>query len=89
MSDRRRTALALVLLMIIAPLTSAATTSWTGPSSVNPPDEGITLTGFRVPGNATVQDGWLHITNSEMATSMEPGIAVSYTHLTLPTKRIV
>ena len=74
MSDRRRTALALVLLMIIAPLTSAATTSWTGPSSVNPPDEGITLTGFRVPGNATVQDGWLHITNSEMATSMEPGI---------------
>jgi len=74
MSDRRRTALALVLLMIIAPLTSAATTSWTGPSSVNPPDDGITLTGFRVPGNATVQDGWLHVTNSEMATSMEPGI---------------
>ena len=74
MSDRRRTALALVLLMIIAPLTSAATSSWTGPSSVNPPDEGITLTGFRVPGNATVQDGWLHITNTETATSMDPGI---------------
>jgi hypothetical protein len=60
--------------MIIAPLTSAATTSWTGPSPVNPPEEGITLTGFRVPGNATVQDGWLHITNTETATSMDPGI---------------
>ena len=81
MSDRRRTALALVLLMIIAPLTSAATTSWTGPSSVNPPDEGITLTGFRVPGNATVQDGWLHVTNTETATSMEPGIVWEGTDL--------
>jgi hypothetical protein len=60
--------------MIIAPLTSAATTSWTGPSTVNPPDEGITLTGFRIPGNATVQDGWLHITNTETATSLDPGI---------------
>ena len=74
MSDRRRTALALVLLMIIAPLTSAATTSWTGPTSVNPPDEGITLTGFRVPGNATIQDGWLHVTDTEMTTSLNPGI---------------
>ena len=81
MSDRRRTALALVLLMIIAPLTSAATTSWTGPSSVDPPDEGITLTGFRVPGNATVQDGWLHITNSQTATSMNPGIVWEGTDL--------
>ena len=74
MSDRRRTALALVLLMIIAPLTSAATSSWTGPSSVNPPDEGITLTGFRAPGNSTIQDGWIHVTDSEMATSLDPGI---------------
>ncbi len=81
MSDRRRTALALVLLMIIAPLTSAATSSWTGPSSVNPPDEGITLTGFRAPGNATIQDGWLHITDSEMATSLEPGIVWEGTDL--------
>lgn len=74
MSDRRRTALALVLLMIIAPLTSAATTSWAGPSSVNPPDDGITLTGFRVPGNATIQDGWLHVTDTEMSTSLNSGI---------------
>ena len=74
MSDRRRTALALVLLMIIAPLTSAATSSWTGPNSVNPPDEGITLTGFRAPGNATILDGWIHVTDSEMATSLEPGM---------------
>ena len=81
MSDRRRTALALVLLMIIAPLTSAATSSWTGPSSVNPPDEGITLTGFRAPGNATVLDGWLHVTDSEMATSLDPGIVWETTDL--------
>ena len=81
MSDRRRTALALVLLMIIAPLTSAATSSWTGPSSVNPPDEGITLTGFRAPGNATVLDGWLHVTDTEMATSLDPGIVWETTDL--------
>jgi hypothetical protein len=67
--------------MIIAPLTSAATSSWTGPSSVNPPDEGITLTGFRAPGNATVLDGWLHVTDTEMATSLDPGIVWETTDL--------
>ena len=81
MSDRRRTALALVLLMIIAPLTSAATSSWTGPSNVNPPDDGITLTGFRAPGNSTIQDGWLHVTDTEMATSLDAGISWEGTDL--------
>ena len=74
-TSRRRTALALVLLMIIAPLTAAGTANWVGPVAVNPPDEGITLTGFRVPGNATVLEGWLHVTDTTVATSPNGGIS--------------
>ena len=74
-TSRRRTALALVLLMIIAPLTAAGTANWVGPVAVNPPDEGVTLTGFRVPGNATVLDGWLHVTDTTVATSLNGGVS--------------
>ena len=68
---RRRLAGALVLLMLLAPITNAATTSWAGPSTVNTSGDSTTLTAFRVPGNATIMDGWAHVTDSPMAASLE------------------
>ena len=72
-NNRRRLAGALVLLMLLAPITNAATTSWAGPSTVNTSGGETTLTGFRAPGNATIMDGWAHITDSPMAASQTPG----------------
>ena len=69
---RRRLAGALVLLMLLAPITNAATTSWAGPSTVNTAGGSTTLTGFRAPGNATIMDGWAHVTDSPMAASLTP-----------------
>ena len=69
---RRRLAGALVLLMLLAPITNAATTSWAGPSTVNTAGGTTTLTGFRAPGNATIMDGWAHVTDSPMAASLTP-----------------
>ena len=63
-----------MLLMLLAPIAAAANANWVGPNSVNPMGEDVTLTGFRVPGNATVLDGWLHVTDSPMATSVDNGI---------------
>ena len=63
-----------MLLMLLAPIATAATSNWVGPSTVNPQSDEVTLTGFRVPGNATVLDGWLHVTDSPMATSLDTGI---------------
>ena len=71
-NNRRRLAGALVLLMLLAPITNAATTSWAGPSTVNTAGGETTLTGFRAPGNATIMDGWAHITDSPMAASQTP-----------------
>ena len=73
-AERKRLAGALVLLMLTAPIAAAASTNWIGPSSVNPQGDAVTLTGFRVPGNSTVLDGWLHVTDSPMATSLDGGI---------------
>lgn len=58
--------------MLLAPITNAATTSWAGPSTVNTSGGDTTLTGFRVPGNATIMDGWAHVTDSPMAASLTP-----------------
>ena len=73
-AERKRLAGGLVLLMLLAPIAAAANANWVGPNSVNPMGEDVTLTGFRVPGNATVLDGWLHVTDSPMATSVDNGI---------------
>ena len=61
-----------MLLMLLAPITNAATTSWAGPSTVNTAGGSTTLTGFRAPGNATIMDGWAHVTDSPMAASLTP-----------------
>ena len=73
-AERKRLAGAIVLLMLTAPIAAAASTNWVGPSSVNTQGEAVTLTGFRVPGNSTVLDGWLHVTDSPMAASLDDGI---------------
>ena len=111
-NSNRRLAISLILLMIAAPLANAGVSTWNASNSINTNGTSITVRGFEVPGNSTILDGWMHVTDSTMATSLNNGIiwegsdfdggtkfgtfiddndritikAVSYTHLTLPTK---
>jgi len=71
-AERKTVASLLVLLILIAPLTTADTASWDGPTSVNTQGGTATIQGFEVPGNATVLDAWLHVSDSPMAGSNVP-----------------
>ena len=73
-ASRRRVATALVLLMIIAPFTSAGMASWNTTNTINPNGGSITVTGFRVPGNGTVLDGWVHVANTDIANAVDSTI---------------
>ncbi|MEC8874419.1 MAG: hypothetical protein VX502_03415, partial [Candidatus Thermoplasmatota archaeon] len=73
-ASRSRLALAITLLMIVAPLSSAGVSNWAGPSVVNSNGDPTVVTGFRVPGNSTVLDGWLHVTNNPISASSDSGI---------------
>jgi len=73
-AERKSLAGALVLLMLLAPLTTAATSSWVGPSPVNTQGNSVTITGFEAFGNATIMDAWLHVSDSPMAASSEPDL---------------
>ena len=75
--------------MILAPIAAAGTANWSGPSTVDPQEDSVTVTGFRVPGNATVQDGWLHVTNSPMAVSLEWVVPESVDQLATFTEGVV
>jgi len=71
-AERKRVAGYLVLLILIAPLTTADIASWNGPPSVNTGGGTATIQGFEVPGNATVLDAWMHVSDSPMANSNVP-----------------
>ena len=73
-TNRSRLAGALTLLMILAPLSSAGVSHWAGPAVVSSDGDPTIVTGFRLPGNSTVMDGWLHVTNTPLATSTDSGI---------------
>jgi len=71
---RERLAFALSLLMITLPFASAGVSNWTGPTVVRSQGEPVVVDGFSVPANSTVMDGWLHVTNSPLTSSSDPGI---------------
>ena len=73
-SDRTRLAIAMTLLMMLAPLTSAGVSHWSGPSVVNSDGEPTVVDGFTVPSNSTVTDGWVHVSNSPLPSSTDLGI---------------
>lgn len=73
-AERKRLAGALILLILVAPLTTAATSSWVGPSSVNTNGQSTTIAGFHAFGNATIQDAWLHVSDSPMAASSQTSL---------------
>jgi len=60
--------------MIAAPLANAGVSHWGASNNVNTNGESSTVIGFQVPGNSTIVDGWMHITDSSMATSVNPGV---------------
>lgn len=72
--SNRRLAISLILLMIGAPLANAGVASWDASNNINTNGTSITVRGFEVPGNSTIMDGWMHVTNSDMATSLNNGI---------------
>ena len=73
-TNRSRLAGVLALLMILTPLTSADVSPWAGPDVVSSDGDATVVTAFRLPGNSTVMDGWLHVTNTPLATSTDSGI---------------
>lgn len=57
----RRKAVAILILMLITPLTAADISSWSGPNIVGSTGNTRIVDGWSVPGNATILDGWLNI----------------------------
>ena len=74
-ASRRRLATALVMLMILAPFASAGMASWNTTNTINPGGDEVTITGFRVPGNGTILDGWVHVTNSDLITALDTTVS--------------
>ena len=72
----KRMAGVIVFLMILAPITNATTTNWTGPSPVNPQNESITVNGFNIHGNASILDGWVHVTNSDVSDAWDSTLVI-------------
>ncbi len=74
-SDRTRLAFVMTLLMTGAPLASAGVSNWSGPTYINSDGDPTLVNGFSIPSNATVLDGWVHVTNSPLSSSTDLGIA--------------
>ena len=74
-SDRTRLAFVMTLLMAGAPLASAGVSNWSGPTYINSDGDPTLVNGFSIPSNATVLDGWVHVTNSPLSSSTDLGIA--------------
>ena len=73
-SERARLAIAMTLLMVISPVSYAGVSNWSGPSMINSDGTPTVVDGFTVPSNATVMDGWVHVTNSPLPSSSDSGI---------------
>ena len=74
-NSKRTLAVTLVFLMIGAPLANAGVSNWGSSNNLNSNGSSTTVTAFEIPGNSTIMDGWLHVTDSYMATSTENGIS--------------
>ena len=80
-AGRRRLATALVMLMILAPFASAGMASWNTTNTINPGGDEVTVVGYRVPGNGTIQDGWIHVTNSDVSSALDSTLVLEGTDL--------
>ncbi|HJM13477.1 MAG TPA: hypothetical protein QF641_03190, partial [Candidatus Thalassarchaeaceae archaeon] len=73
--SRTRLAIVLSLLMLVTPMTGAIVSPWDGPDVINSDGDPTVVTAFEVPGNATVMDGWLHVTNTPLSSSSKGAIS--------------
>ena len=73
-SERARLAIAMTLLMVLSPVSYAGVYNWSGPSMINSDGTPTVVDVFTVPTNATVMDGWVHVTNSQLPSSSDSGI---------------
>ena len=75
-AGRHGLAIALIMLMIIAPPANAGLASWSASSTIDPHGGSVTVTGFEVPGNLTVIDGWVHVTNADIGTATDSSLVL-------------
>ena len=75
-AGRHGLAITLIMLMIIAPPANAGLASWSASSTIDPHGGSVTVTGFEVPGNLTVLDGWVHVTNADIGTAMDSSLVL-------------
>ncbi|MDP7042708.1 MAG: hypothetical protein QF807_01660 [Candidatus Thalassarchaeaceae archaeon] len=59
-------AIAILLLMVLTPLSAADIASWSGPSVIASTGNNRTVDGWSVPGNSTILDGWLNIDSGNL-----------------------
>ena len=48
---------------------------------INPGGDEVTVVGYRVPGNGTIQDGWIHVTNSDVSSALDATLVLEGTDL--------
>ena len=59
-------AIAILSLMLTAPLAAADYSQWSGPAAVGSSGAAVTVDGWEVPGNATILDSWLLVGEDAM-----------------------
>ena len=62
----RFVAIAILSLMLTAPLAAADYSQWSGPGAVGSSGAPVTVDGWEVPGNATILDSWLLVGEDAM-----------------------
>ncbi|HJO42649.1 MAG TPA: hypothetical protein QF508_04500, partial [Candidatus Thalassarchaeaceae archaeon] len=56
-----------IICFISTPLVSAGYSDWSLTVPINPDDDGVTISGFSVPSDETVTDGWINVDSIPMA----------------------
>ena len=74
-----------ILCFISTPIVSAGYSDWSLTVPINPDEDGVTISGFSVPSDETVTDGWINVNSEPMANSpsdiyQEVGSSIGSSH---------
>ena len=74
-----------IFCFISTPLVSAGHSDWSLTVPINPDEDGVTISGFSVPRDETVTDGWINVNSEPMANSpsdiyQEVGSSIGSSH---------
>ena len=65
-----------IICFISTPLVSAGYSDWSLTVPINPDDDGVTISGFSVPSDETVTDGWINVDSIPMANAPNSNIVI-------------